>query len=529
MASLARPTDREQLRQRALRVLLIRLMTAGMLLGGSLLFAPEGPSFTTQSLLWLITTAFGTTVAFAIALQRDAPIAHVASAQVALDLGLVTGLVYLTGGAHSGFGSLYAAVVLVAALLLGPRPTLVVAALALLLYLALSLGIATGWFAPPPDQPLSQYIASTDQLAVAVLRTSVGLLVVGGLAGALSDRLSRARGEADRAARFSDDVVRSIAAGLLTLDRSGRIETANSQAAAVFRAPLSELLGRDVREILPVDFGKERARIDGVATRPDGTRFPVGLTSTPLLGGAGEVLGSLVLFQDLSELVMLREKAERAERLAVLGRLAAGLAHEIRNPLGSISGSVELVRDAGTLGQEDRRLLDLVLEEVTRLNELVGTMLSVGRPSTPELAQVEVGAVAREVVEVARNTASIQIALQIEGDTRAYVDRSQLRQVLWNLLKNAIQFSPRGATVEIRVQRGEAGVVVEVEDHGPGISPGDREHIFDMFFTKRAHGVGVGLALVKQIVDAHGATIDIETEEGGGTVFRLTFLDGTRP
>jgi len=509
-------TDRplDGLRRRALAVLGARLLATALLLGATVAFLPED-SFAGQALLWLIATAFGTTVAFAIALQRGAPIGLVAGAQVAVDLGLVTGLVYLTGGAHSGFGSLYAGVVLVSALLLGPRPTLVVSASALLLYLGVGAALSGPWLGAVP------LTASDEALPVALIRTAVGLIVVGGLAAVLAERLSRAQGEAARATQFSDDVVRSIAAGLVTVDVEGKILSANALAHEVLGAPEGGLPGRAISTLLPVDHLTSRARIDGSATRLDGTTFPVGLTRTPLLDAGGQVHGSLLLFQDVSELVMLRAKAEHAERLAALGRLAAGLAHEIRNPLGSISGSVELVRDAGSLDEEDRRLLDLVLEEAARLDDLVGTMLSLGRPSAPERAELDVAALARQVIEVARSKAHVAIELVADDDARAYADGSQLRQVLWNLIKNAAQFSPRGSSVEVRVQRRAAGVAVEIEDHGEGIAPADLEHIFDMFFTKRPHGVGVGLALVKQILDAHGARIHVRSALGQGTTFRI--------
>jgi two-component system sensor histidine kinase PilS (NtrC family) len=524
----APPSD--GLRRRALVVLAVRLAAVGVLLGGSLLLSPLHDSFTPSALLWLIATAFAATVAFSIALQRGAAPEVVGGAQVALDLGLATGLVYLTGGALSGFGSLYAAVILVSALLLGPRPTFVVGGIALILYLGLATAIAEGWVRPPADQPSARYLVATDVLLAAVLRTSVGLLVVSALAGTLADRLSAARGEAVRATeaargyqRFAEDVVRSIASGLLTVDLEGKIETANATALDVLRTTEEALVGRPVGEALPVEPGTARLRVDGAGRRSDGTPFPVGLTRTPLRDEGGRVLGALIVFQDLSELVMLREKAERTERLAAVGRLAVGLAHEIRNPLGSISGSVELVRDSGTLGEEDRRLLELVLEETARLDELVGTMLSVGRPTLPERIPADVAALAREVVEVARSKSPAPIVLTAPGPAVAAIDPGQVRRVIWNLVKNAIQFSPRGEAVHVRVVRGEEEVLLEVEDRGPGIAEADRERIFDMFFTKRTHGVGIGLALVKQIVDAHGARIDLDSTEGRGSLFRVRF------
>lgn len=534
MAEVASIPAPDRLRRRALVVLAGRLGVLVALLGGSLVVSPSLGGFTPRALLWLIAIAFGTSVAFAIALQRSAPIRTVAGSQVALDLGVVTGLVYLTGGAPSGFGSLYAAVILVAALLLGPRATTRVAALALTLYLGAALVVTV---APPPDQALDVTRVSPGALSIAVLRTAVGLLLVAALAGALAQRLSRVTGEADRATvaargaqRFAEDVVRSITSGLVTVDEAGRIVTANAQGAAMLGMEQAALIGRPVTEALPVDAATDRVRVEAAASRAGGGTFPIGLTRTPLLDESGRVQGALILFQDLSELTMLREKAERTERLAALGRLVAGLAHEIRNPLGSISGSVELVRDAGTLGEEDRRLLDLVLEEASRLDELVGTMLSLGRPTPPDRAELDIAAITREVVLVARSRSPSLIELRADAPVLAYVDGGQFRQVAWNLLKNALQFSPPNRAVEVRVRDDAEGPTLEVRDHGPGIPEADRGRIFDMFFTKRTHGVGVGLALVKQIADAHGAQIEVDTALGQGTTFRVRFVErASRP
>jgi signal transduction histidine kinase len=240
----------------------------------------------------------------------------------------------------------------------------------------------------------------------------------------------------------------------------------------------------------------------------------VGYSRTQLVSNAGEVRGWLVLYQDLTELATLREKAERAERLAVLGQLAAGLAHEIRNPLGAISGSVELVRDADVLGAEDKRLLGTVLGEVDRVNELVSTMLELGRPTTPERRVVDVADIAHAVVELARRQASTVTLLLESSPAMASVDPGQMRQVLWNLVKNAIQFSPKYGEVLVRARSEEGRMRLEVEDHGRGIDAADVGRVFDPFFTKRAHGVGLGLAIAKQIVDAHGGTLTVESAPG---------------
>jgi signal transduction histidine kinase len=254
----------------------------------------------------------------------------------------------------------------------------------------------------------------------------------------------------------------------------------------------------------------------------------VGYSLNSLINIDGTVIGMLILFQDLSEIVQLRETAARGERLAVLGRLSAGLAHEIRNPLSSISGSVELVRGSHHLDEEDRRLLGIVLHEVERLDDLVTTMLSVGRPREPQRKEHDLRNLVEEVVEMARRGPAADAGVAIERElpeqpVLAWIDGDQIRQVLWNLVKNALQASPKGTTVRVYARyEGEAGAVLQVSDQGRGIDPSQRDKVYNMFYSERTHGAGIGLALVRQIVDAHHGNIEIAGEQHRGATFLVT-------
>ena len=219
-------------------------------------------------------------------------------------------------------------------------------------------------------------------------------------------------------------------------------------------------------------------------------------------------------------LALATERAESAERLAMLGRIAAGLAHEIRNPLGSISGSIELLREADGLSEEDRRLCDIIQREAGRLNHLVSDMMDLARPRKPEPEPVDVSAMARDVVELAsrsERSGAGDVAVLYRGPSApvwALCDGAQMRQVLWNLVRNGVQASGAGATVVVSVadDEKEKRVTLAVSDQGPGIEPGSQEKIFDAFFTTRSKGAGIGLAVVRRIIDDHatvGARIDV--------------------
>ncbi|MBI5533428.1 MAG: two-component sensor histidine kinase [Deltaproteobacteria bacterium] len=267
------------------------------------------------------------------------------------------------------------------------------------------------------------------------------------------------------------------------------------------------------------------------ADTPEQIIYPLGLNAlvlvvvTLLSGYLAERLKSAG-----GKIVEVTERAVRAERLAQLGRLSAGLAHEIRNPLGSISASVELLRDARGLGEDDRRLCDIISSEAQRLNDLVTDMVDLSRPSKPELAPTDVPRVAREVVQLAarfgRSAQDVKVVYEgpeAEGEVVVQADSRQLRQLIWNLVRNGVQSTAPGTQVTVCVDKQPGHVLVEVNDQGPGISPEARDHLFDAFFTTRSHGAGIGLAVVKRIVDDHDWTIEVSGlgEGDGKTAFRV--------
>jgi signal transduction histidine kinase len=228
------------------------------------------------------------------------------------------------------------------------------------------------------------------------------------------------------------------------------------------------------------------------------------------------------------QLVEAEERADHAERLAALGRVAAALAHEIRNPLGSISGSIQLLRVNSALSHEDQRLCAIIVREASRLEDLVTDMMNLARPQRPQLACVDAAQTAREVVELAARSgrAVSDVAVTYAGADRILItaDAAQLRQLIWNLVRNAVQASHAGSQVTVTVRAessSESHAELCVEDHGVGFGEEAKSRIFDAFFTTRAQGTGVGLAVVKRIADDHGFAIDVDSEAGRGALFTV--------
>jgi two-component system sensor histidine kinase PilS (NtrC family) len=517
-----------------------RVAVATLLLGGTVLLtaAPDGitGTFTHRLLLALIVATYASSALFGLRLLRGVRRPAEAAGVVALDLLGIALLLWVTGGPLSVFTVLLAANVVTAAMVVGPRAAWLAAVTSLFVYVALAITSANGWLPPPPDQPRALVGIRDAELGVAILSNTAGLLLIPGLASALAARLDRAGGQLRRAsasaarlARLNDDIVRCIASGLVTIDARERIRTINPAGAEILRATEASLLDEPIRRFFPgVELGgaDTGARAELTGQRADASRFPIGYSASPLVDLEGHRMGTLLSFQDLTEIKRLRERALREDRLASLGALSAGLAHEIRNPLSSISGSVQLVRESTALDDEDARLLRIVSEEVDRLDELVTTMLSVARPRELRTAKADLGALVADVATMARASAAaregVSIAVEAEAGVVAEVDADQLRQVVWNLLKNALQVSPSGTRVTLSVSLAPPGHgTIEVRDQGPGLGDEPEERLFDAFFTTRTHGVGLGLALVRQIVDRHQGSVRAANVEGGGASFAI--------
>jgi two-component system, NtrC family, sensor histidine kinase PilS len=457
---------------------------------------------------------------------------------VLMDLAAIASLVYLTGGASSVFASLFGVAIVLSALLLGPEAALITTASALVVHLFVALALSAKVLPPPPDAPRAIYVISPLGLSLALTGHASALLVVGLLSRALAVRVRRAGGDVRRAEasarrleRLNASIVQDIGSGLVTVDGEGRLDTLNPAALRILRGDAAHLSGVDARTLLPLEgvaLPPERAvRCDGSGRRIDGTEFPCGLTASRLRGEDRD--RTLVVFQDLTDLRKLQQTAEHAERLASLGRIAASLAHEIRNPLGAISGSVQLVRERSSLDGDERQLLEIVSREVERLDDLVATMLAASRPREPARRWLDLHAVTAEVIELIGRSplasGKAPIVLHGGGEIRAFVDDQQIRQVLWNLLKNSLTASSEGGRVEVHLERVDDGARIEVDDDGPGIPAEERAKLFEPFYSGRPLGIGLGLSIVDQLVRAHGGHVEATEGPLGGARLVVTIPD----
>ncbi len=538
-------TDSQQ-RMRFLWLTAARVLVCTVIFGGTVaVYLAEGHSLdgpTPRLLLGVIVAIYVASLGYVLQI-RGAPakrLERLTSVSIALDLLAWTLLAYATGGASSPLSTFFGLSTLTAALVLGNNGTLWTAVSSLGLYSLLALLMATGLLDPPADQRLvfSNPIETTYQMVVTV----TAVVLIAAIGGTLADRLvltgdALVRSEVSRAslARLYEDVLRSIPVAIVTFDAEGRVDSANPVAAQMLGREASELLGTAARVLLPflpaeVIDGAIASGDTALATA-DG-ELPVAYHCAPLYDHTAAARGGVVIIDNRSREERLRNAVEQAERFAVLGRLAAGLAHEIRNPLGAISGCVELVRETATLDGEERKLLLTVSRDVERLNHLVTDMLQFARPRPAELEHTDLTALVSEVVTLAKTSGGPEsnVNLAVEGDAQvsAMADGNQVRQVLWNLVRNAAQVSRKGGDVHVRVRATDDEAELAVLDRGPGVAPELREKLFDTFYSGTARGTGLGLAIVKRVADAHGGRVEVREREGGGSEFAFVIPLGER-
>jgi two-component system sensor histidine kinase PilS (NtrC family) len=241
----------------------------------------------------------------------------------------------------------------------------------------------------------------------------------------------------------------------------------------------------------------------------------LGVTVSPLRDARDQVIGRVINFQDLTELRRLEQHAQRAERLATVGHLAAGVAHEIRNPLASISGSIELLRQSPQASEDDRTLMTIVHREIQRLNGLIGDLLDYANPRPKQVVELDLATLIDETLQVARGDkafANVDVSADAPHPLAINADPAKLRQVLWNLVRNAAEAGAKAIRVEAK-----PGATIAIVDDGWGMAKDVVARMFDPFFTTKPKGTGLGLAICYAIVAEHGGRIDVTSEVGKGT------------
>ncbi len=457
------------------------------------------------------------------------------------DVLLVTWLVWTTGSISSPYAALYVVIIAVASLFLGPRGAMITSIGSVAAFNACVL-VAINGLGPLTARAAGASLANAIQ---AVGLSDVSFLVVGLLAAKLADRQTRSDVQLAAATRSLADlrvlherIVESIRSGVITTDLQGRIYTFNAAAEEITGYKASDVHGHDAsiffgdmtRQITDsmnaAATGKVSPRFQADCLTPNGLALRLGFSIAPLSGESGETSGMVITFQDLTDIRALEETSRRQDRMAAVGRLAASIAHEIRNPLAAMRGSIQMLRSEMDGDTEQAQLMEIILRESDRLNKIVADYLNYARPRPAELTNVDISALVADTFKLLRNSAELNDGHDLKEDlpSRPAIvsgDPEQLKQVFWNIARNAMKSMPDGGTLGVSLAEVDGNRLrLSFTDTGCGMAPEQVERLFEPF-TSTTGGTGLGLSIVYQIIRDHSGTINVRSRLGQGTTITI--------
>ena len=502
----------------------------------------------------VVVTVCFLTIFYALLLKHVKNLKLFAYLQIIVDIALITGTVYVTGGIVSYLPVLYFISVIGSSILLDKRAGYYAASVSSGAYAALVYLDFNHLLPLRYKVFFSPYLPEWEDVITTISTNVLGMFVVAYLAGYLAEKTAIMEKELeekgidlDRLENLNRLIVDNIPTGIMTLDGESRITSFNRAASSITGYSLKDVYYRGVDAVSP-EFLKgtkvppyEAARTEINIRKKNGPKVCIGFTVS---SGQGGEMASIIIFQDLTVLKAMEEQIRRDDRLRALGDLSASLAHEIRNPLASLSGSVQVLNKGSGVKGEKRHLMEIVLRECERLNSLITDFLLFARPATKEKPErIDIAELIRETIKVFTNSPQakgIDIEDRLTGSLFVEGDRRQMSQVFWNLFLNAADAMKNGGKLTVgSAPKGPAGlfskpdtekmgprqddrfVEIMVSDTGEGIEQTNLSKVFDPFFSTKASGTGLGLAIVHRIIESHRGKIYISSVRGKGTTFKI--------
>jgi two-component system sensor histidine kinase PilS (NtrC family) len=489
-------------------------------------------------LYFLIAATYALTLVHVLALRYVGGSQTLVISQVIGDILVITGLVYVTGGTRAGFILLYPISVLSGSVLLRRRLGVILAGLAMVFYGGLLWAVRAGAIPPEglsdvPDMPAKHVIYS-------IFVTGVACATVATIGAYLADSLRRAGVQLEEAAvevadlrELNKVIVDSIHSGLVLADALGQVIYINGVGEQILGLRAVDIRGRTLRDV----FGswlldapalqaraanKRLARADLRYVRSEGGCLDLGVSVSPLATGEPQNGGYLLVFQDLTDVKRLESEVRTKEKLAAVGEMAAHLAHEIRNPLGSISGSAQVLMAEPNMSPDQGRLLAIITRESKRLSDTLNQFLFQARATPTAQGPVDIGPVIEEATTLLRNGPEVGPAHRVEfeaqpGPHLCLADRDQISQVFWNLARNGLEAMPGGGVLRVRLRRTDGEVILSVRDQGRGMPSEAEKQVFEPFHSRTPMGTGLGLAIVYRIVHEHRGDIAVRSVPPQGT------------
>jgi two-component system sensor histidine kinase PilS (NtrC family) len=541
------------LRRRLAVHISVRLLVATVLLGVAVIVQPRNPAaLPIEPFFFLVGLTYAVSLGFISSLRFVERLPWLTDVHFAIDSIVISAAVLITGGVESLFAILYMLPIVASSTVQFRRGGLQMAALSTILFFGVVVSQylgANGYIEMPFGPLLISDLPPVNVAQYVVAMNSFGFFAVALLAGSLAERARRGEAQLEQATEeiadlqaFNQYVLDNLLSGLATADVDNRLVTFNRSAMLITGRngglPIGERAA-DVLQLPPAfettlsqDLARVRSkRYDYRFRQPNGNEIEIGLSvaALPMPDGSR---GYLYTFQDVTDIKRFEQNARLQQRLAAVGEMAAGIAHEIRNPLASMSGSMQMLKQELPLSNDQAQLMDIVLKESDRLNQTIRSFLAYARPQRFSMQKLDLRPIVQETAMLLRNSPEVKDTHTIDvhlADQPVYInaDESQIRQIIWNLATNGLRAMAEGGALRISAVYHPAGErrhpALKVEDEGVGIAPEDLDAIFQPFRGSFGKGSGLGLAIVHRIVTDYGGHIDVASTVGRGTEFRVVF------
>ena len=534
-------------------LMFLRVAIVSFLLGIAAFIQLQGTKSLPPAALYFVYIIIGTTyflsILYTFLLKKIDNIKFNVRIQSLSDVILITILVYVTGGIESIYSMLYPLVIIYSALFLGRRGGIMIASASGILY-GLLIDLEFYNVIHPFYSTVHEYDFSPGYVFARIFIYIVSFYIIASLASFLVEQEKKTRvllSEKESAFNQLDllhrSIIESVNTGIMTVDLQGRIKSFNKAAEEITGFSFFEIKDRNIDDIFmdlsgmiyrktdgerrsERDYELPQNRFEMTITSNDGKNIMLGFSFSPLIDSKGESIGRIIIFQDLTSVKEMEREVEKNKRLALIGEMSAILAHELRSPLVSISGSIQLLEKGLDLEGTDKRLMDIIIRGKDQLESLARDFLLLARPSPGDPCAMDVKNMIDDIIEAVQFgpdwNENIEVVKELCAQNSVYGNEMEIRQALWNIALNAVQSMPDGGKFKIRTatvmnENGKEYLEIRIGDTGSGIGKEYLDRILEPFYTTKEKGTGLGLAIVNRVVESHEGKLRIDSELNKGT------------
>jgi len=561
--SILSPDTYQKMLKNVKGLMLCRMIILTLLLTITFLFQISEKKYffipMTNHFYYFISLFYLVTILYTFLLKKVKDLRQFTFVQMVIDHFFITGLIYFTGVKESFFPITYVFSIIGSSIIFYKRGAFFSASLSTLLYGLLLLLQLYQWI-NPLGQP---FLYDASQIFYSLIIYMATFYIVAFLSSMISEELKKKKKELiqkqvdyNQLETFNRNIIQSLDSGILTIDLDGKINYLNRTAEKILNRKEEELRNVSIYNLFPkIDEFIEEIKKKISEPIPDYQRFEtllinggdkkiyLGFSISPLTDPEASLIGYTLIFQDITKLKEMEEQMKRFDKMVAVSSLAAGMAHEIRNPLASLSGSIQMLKSELSLNQQQQHLMKIILRESERLNALITDFLLFAQPPQTNRMLCEIGRVIDETIELFIHSPSFHEGIHIHRpdpfkNIQIMIDPDQMKQVFWNLLINAAQALSNGGEIRIQIEkgdetfwrtnlpplkqrRGKRWVKIMVTDSGNGIHLQEKEKIFEPFYTTKEGGTGLGLSIVHKIIENHNGVIKVDSEVGKGSTFTI--------